>query len=96
MIDITLTFEQFGAAIGGHVECDYKLGAIELSGKVREHKSVDIPFKNPFQLADEEIDKILLKYEVDGWKAYRDDFKNYHRFGKGIITVGFTRFVEPE
>lgn len=42
------------------------------------------------------LDKALAAYEVDGWKADREDTVNHHRRKNGAATIIFRRWLEPD
>jgi hypothetical protein len=89
----------------GYMDITFKLRRIDLMGKTREYKKELVyspvsPVTINTQPVDGLIDYLVSKYEIDGWKANRDDFSNYHNYkfdkelGVWIYTIGFTRFVE--
>ncbi len=94
VINITLTPEQFGNVVTGlgYVECTFELFSLKNIGKTLEVKTEKIPVKK-YQHSDEEIKALCKPFEVDGWSAHYDDFKNHHKINKNVVTVGFSRYV---
>ncbi len=95
-IQIKLTLEQFARALGnqGEVSCEFNIYPA-LVGKERQTKWETVLVSDPYHLTEAEIDAALKPYEVEGWVAERDGFKNHHRFGAGSVRILFVRFVEP-
>lgn len=101
-LEVELTAEDLMLAISGRSEmdCQFELKYLETVGKLREHKEeiVPIPTMGVFVTA-EVVTKALEPFEIDGWKARREDAKNHHRFVEykaeySLYRVSFTRFVD--
>ena len=97
VVDIDLTIEQFGNAVSGlgYTDCLFELGFVSYVGKVREHKIEKIiRWFGYGEIRNEDLEKVLKDYEIDGWKANRADFKNHHRYNDDhTISVSFVRYV---
>jgi hypothetical protein len=89
----------------GSLPCEFRLwDNNELIGKQQEVKSeviaLDLPnnYTHDRDVFDKAVTRALKIYEIDGWKARREDFRNMHnRVGGGAkYRVSFTRFTEKE
>lgn len=100
-LEVSLTMEQFALAVTGIgcVPCAIDLRGIENVGKQRETKTEQV-FIPDHDLS--ERDKIavaaVMKHEVDGWRARREDATNHHNYagrveGGTLQRVHFSRFV---
>jgi hypothetical protein len=85
----------------GEVPIELEVRGLDLLGKRREHKTAFVPFDSKY-IPDETkrqkaIDKALKPFEIDGWKARREDMENHHRYerDRGVdgYRVNFVRFV---
>jgi len=99
LFSIEMDHESFGLALGARsqVDCEFEARGLDKLGQVHEHKSEDVPYTNAY--GDEAApakEKALEPFEVDGWRAHRDDLGNSHRSNRdGTYTVTFTRTVDP-
>lgn len=99
-LKVDMTFEEFGNVMSGlgYVDCEFELRNTNLVGCKRESKEEKIQLRDKeFIIRDESRqNELLAPYEVDGWVARRSDLENHHKIKNNIVTVVFTRFVEPE
>ena len=79
---------------GLHAEGDfYSTNPI---GCTREHKEELVPSPKGYKPDEVEDSAILAPFEVEGWKARREDLHNHHRSNKDKQRVTFTRFIKPD
>lgn len=80
IIDIKISFEDFGKAITGlsMQPCKAKLNTNPNINKTREHKIEIVDFlKYPvYDINENQFSKCVKSIEVDGWKASYASFKN--------------------
>lgn len=101
-LEVELTAGDLMLALSGRSEmdCEFELRHLENVGKLREHKEEVVPIPTMgVRVSDEAITKALEPFEVDGWKARREDTKNHHCFVEynaeySLYRVSFTRFVD--
>jgi hypothetical protein len=66
-------------------------------GCTPEHKQEVVSRPKGYKANSEEDDRILKPFEVDGWKARRDDLHNHHHWvGTEKVSVSFDRFIRPD
>jgi len=96
-MEAKMTLADFASALTGlgYVDCEFELHPANV-GKLRQSKTELIPFVNPYKATKEEKEAAVNALEVDGWKGYRGDLDNHHRYNSVGISVSFTRFVEAE
>jgi hypothetical protein len=101
-LNVEMSIEDFGGAITGmsYMDCEFGLRAQNV-GKIRESKSMVIPFKNTdYKKREEDEITSLAPFEVDGWRGSHGDLGNHHRSawvdadGWHCYRVNFTRFVD--
>lgn len=101
-LEVELTAEDLMLAVSGRSEmdCQFELRYLETVGKLREHKEEVVPIPTMgVPVTDKSIARALETFEVDGWKARREDAKNHHRLVEykakySLYRVSFTRFVD--
>jgi hypothetical protein len=98
-LEVRMTPRDFANALTGQgeVSVEFDLRAQHV-GKKLEVKAEKIPVSGYAPPADE-IDRLLLEYEVDGWMASTEDFHNHHRYGtnkdgSSYYAVSLVRYVE--
>jgi hypothetical protein len=100
IIDIRFTPEQFGFAMTGMHTSDIRaavFGNYELLDADRQHKEIEIAAGMYVGRKQTDlIEALVAPYEVDGWKAHRDDVTNPHNRTENGVRVGFTRFAQKE
>lgn len=104
-LEIHMTLEEFGRMLHSptHAECEFTLHHTKHLGWKAENKSVCVPLPSQsigYRLTEEDQDAILAPFEVDGWRARRDDLTNFHRRvrqgDEHCALVTFFRHVPPE
>lgn len=94
-VEISLENMMMALTNVGDCDCKFELRGLVNVGKRYEHKTEMIKISNPFYLSEEEIDKIIQPYEIEGWIARKNDIKNHHNYlSDGTVKVHFGRFVE--
>ena len=81
--------EEFALVLTAHVvsdlECEVR--GLDGVGKVRETKTVRVPFQKLYAGTEEErslaAKQAMEPFEVDGWKGRMSDMLNWHRTAKG-------------
>lgn len=98
IVEVRMTGKQFADAIGSlYTECEATVcdGPV---GKKREYKQINIkpPKKSsPVYWTERALQKLIVPFEVDGWKGDIKDFKNGHkRQEDGSYAISFTRYVD--
>ena len=99
--DVNMTIEAFGTAINSQADCVFELRP-QLAGKRHEHKTEVVTISSTVEKigydkrrdAHPAIDKLFAPYEIDGWKARREDIWNAHRRKGNTAEVTFDRYVE--
>lgn len=104
LMEITLPLEAFVDMITNRCAygtADVYQAGIDRLGKVRQVKSEFVPAKGARYEADweETRQSALAPFEVEGWRARRDDYGNYHRHARQDdvegYTVSFERYIDP-
>ena len=100
-VKIKMSTKTLGDVLTGmsRQECEFSIQP-DLVGKVRETKSETVS-KPTSSRSDEnyeaELDTILKPFEIDGWEARREDFRNhYNSIGGDQTSITFIRFIEPD
>lgn len=103
VVELRIPLEQFAMALTGLSEVPaYATWRTTALLKKREVKSVNVPLiageDMPYGDGREDYAaRAVAPFEVDGWKANKPDFGNWHRRnGDGSYNVGFSRFVDAE
>lgn len=107
VIEVKMLPEDWGMALLniGSIPCEFKIfDNNELIGKQLETKTevvaLDLPnnYTHDKDVIEKAITKALKIYEIEGWKARREDFRNMHNKigGSPKYRVTFSRFVEAE
>jgi hypothetical protein len=98
-LEVRMTPRDFANALTGQGEVgvEFDLRAQHV-GKKLEVKTEKIQVSG-YAPSTDEIDRLMLEYEVDGWMASADDFHNHHRYGTGkdgssYYSVSLVRYVE--
>lgn len=96
-VDVQVDIKTFMDVLTGLARqpCEFELRLPELVGMVKEGKS-ELVQKPGWNATDEEIDEILIPFEVNGWRAARDNIKNHHNYRGDKVQVSFSRYVAPE
>lgn len=93
---VECAYEEFVVALmQGTGACEIEVRGLEKLGTTREHKSEAVPW-DMYVDRDRDPAEALAPFEVNGWRANRDDLKNGHRCVKGDPprqTVAFERWV---
>lgn len=102
MVDISMGLQDFAECMTGLslVPCAVEYNDSGLIGKTREHKKISVTIPKKFadlsrrDWTEEAYQEILGPFEIDGWKAYRDDLHNHHNYTtERTYTVLFVRYV---
>lgn len=99
-VEVTLTHEDFGKAIGsiGCTPCELEVRGLDKVGKIHEHKIVTVD-RPPGFTKDasfrEAIEAACEPFEVDGWKAEVGAALRTRQDGQGI-NVTFRRYLPME
>lgn len=102
VLELRMTPEEYGYAISGlaYRPCQLEVYKDAPLGKKHEHKTELLPVEAFLSRSDEAaIEAALKPFEVDGWRAYRGDIPNAHRWVRmqdGSSTayrVSFHRYV---
>jgi hypothetical protein len=105
VIEILGKLEDIGKAILTHreVNCEFEFESqnLDVCGKVREHKKVEVPLHDTasYRYSNQEkwrkrCEKALKPFEIDGWKGRLADFDNGRNHTSTGCWVSFTRYVD--
>lgn len=79
--------------------CKYEISDhVQHAGCTREHKEEVVPWNKGYlsKTAMEQARReAVAPFEVDGWRAWKDDIGNMHRRTDGGYRVSFSRLVKP-
>lgn len=96
-VTATMSLKDFTKALTGqgHIPIAYALRGVDKVGKEYQHKTEIVPFL--FDASEEDINKAVGRYEVDGWIGTKDDYKNHHnQTGPKGVRIVYYRWVEKE
>lgn len=102
-LELHTTLSDIANAIIGHqsAKVEYEIRGIDLIGKTRQTKVIDVPVPLlSFRYSDDLAKQLCEPFEGDGWQARYRDMDNWHNFSRNggkTCKVVFTRFVDlPE
>ncbi len=100
LLQVNLTLEDFARAVLGQgwIPCSLEANLTGPIGMKAENKEETVPFDcfESGSRLEKNISKALLPFEVDGWKARRQDMTNGHCRTSDGQRVTFFRHVNPE
>ena len=93
ILESEMNYETYGMLVSGRgINIDVSFWNIDHVGMKHEFKREMIVW-DPNSIFSRE--DVIKPYEIDGWKAYREDLGNFHMYKNGSYEVRFGRFVEP-
>jgi hypothetical protein len=96
-IEIRMSLSNFAEAVlgMGYVDCVFEFNDTGNVGKLREHKTELVPWKDhEYANRDKAARKAVSEFEVDGWTGYDRDYLNHHNRTGNKVRVTFERWVE--
>ena len=105
LTEVKMTPHNFGEALGGlgFVPCEFDFWPNAPIGKIREVKTVTVPFERP---SSKDVNRhqfvtVRMKtYLVDGWEMMKwDEYFNHHRHGYdedgySVVSMTLERYVD--
>jgi hypothetical protein len=96
-LQIEMDLDKFAEAITGlgYTDCEFTLKSTDVVGLKREFKTEKVPVSSTWNITPEEIETALQPFEIDGWQANKNNFRNHHNRVKdeNAFMVSFYRFV---
>jgi len=98
--EVEMSLKNFAEALlhVAHIDCDINLTVDERIGLERETKTARVPLPEngiPYKKGEREavVEEMVKPFEVDGWRARREDAVNVRRHRDGCAAVTFVRYV---
>lgn len=100
-LDISMSLENFALMLTnlGFIDCQFELRGLDVVGKQREHKIVNVPLpKGMFLPSTAEASELIKPFETDGWIGRVDDVTNHHNrsYDNNSVKVSFVRWVDDK